>query len=166
MFSSNEMGSLRELACAVLVERVIPKLFAREDICGRDGTLYMRRWRLLGKDGILGRNLMVHRIVRPDEDRAPHDHPWSFVSLVLRGGYLEQRQNSSGSVWWVRWRRPGSIAWRRATDLHRIHTIGGPEAWTLVATGPRVRSWGFQTVNGWVDHRAYFEIGSRHLGVS
>src|SRR6516225_3836294 len=31
----------------------------------------------------------LHSIRRPDSTRALHNHPWGFVSLLLRGGYTE-----------------------------------------------------------------------------
>jgi hypothetical protein len=31
--------------------------------------------------------LMLHRFVPGASDRDPHDHPSSFVTIVLRGGY-------------------------------------------------------------------------------
>ena len=27
----------------------------------------------------------------PDDDRAPHNHPWDFVSQIIHGGYTERR---------------------------------------------------------------------------
>lgn len=33
----------------------------------------------------------LHNIVTPDLDREMHNHPWSFISIVLRGGYIERR---------------------------------------------------------------------------
>jgi hypothetical protein len=34
--------------------------------------------------------MYVHWIYQPDDDRDPHDHPWPFVSFVIRGGYAER----------------------------------------------------------------------------
>jgi hypothetical protein len=31
----------------------------------------------------------LHHILRSDDDRDLHDHPWSFLSIVLKGGYWE-----------------------------------------------------------------------------
>lgn len=39
-----------------------------------------------------GWSLKLHRFHRGDEDRDLHDHPWSFWSLILRGGYWEVTQ--------------------------------------------------------------------------
>lgn len=33
----------------------------------------------------------LHHICTPDLDREMHNHPWSFTSIILRGGYVERR---------------------------------------------------------------------------
>lgn len=56
--------------------------FGREDLGG-----YMKR--LLLKTPWF--TLRFHRILRSDEGRDFHDHPWEFSSLILSGGYVEHR---------------------------------------------------------------------------
>ncbi len=52
-----------------------------------DGIVYLDRWgwecRWFG--------VFLHRMDGPDPGLDFHDHPWSFASLVLRGGYVEER---------------------------------------------------------------------------
>lgn len=141
-----------------MLEAVLSFLFPFEDIRDRDGALYMRRWRLLGYRARIPFpvNLMLHRIVRPDEDRDPHDHPWWFVSLLLRGGYVEDRFDSARRLMSIRQRGPWTLAKRAATDLHRIAFLPTGEAWTLVLAGRAKRDWGFLTPTGWVAHERYF----------
>jgi hypothetical protein len=143
--------------------------FPHEDILGRDGSLYMRRYRLFGDQArwpsLFGLNIMIHCIARPDEDRDPHDHPWGFLSFILRGGYVEERWGAShhgprppsrSTLVIANRRAPLSFAFRRATDLHRIVTLadGGP-CWTVVITTRRSHEWGFWTEAGWIPHGAY-----------
>jgi hypothetical protein len=146
----------------------------REDIPDHaDPTrTYLTRWRLLQTPWFA---LYMHCIRMPDTDRALHDHPWPFVSVVLRGGYDEARP-----VWpaafarsplerifdgvhgidpqdvFVRRRRPLSVAFRRASDMHRIVRLRRTPTWTLVITGRKTRTWGFSTDGGWVAHYEYF----------
>jgi hypothetical protein len=47
---------------------------------------YLTRWTILE---IAGWSLKLHRFHRSDEDRDLHDHPWTFWSLILLGGYYE-----------------------------------------------------------------------------
>jgi hypothetical protein len=118
-------------------------LFKRFDISDSRGV-YLRRWRLIQTPLF---SIYLHRIFMEDADRAPHDHPWNFWSLVLRGGYIE------------RVLRPGTLTeysgihtrWsvhRMSTALaHRIDYVY-PGTLTLVVTGPRVREWYFWTPDG------------------
>jgi len=121
-----------------------------KSIVSREGRVHFRRWSILESPRF---NLYVHQIARSDEERDPHDHPWSFASLVLRGGYHEK-------LWKVdayeeHDHRPGSILFRSSHDFHRIR-LYGEAAWTLVLTGPRTHDlWGYRTAEGWVDHLTY-----------
>lgn len=119
---------------------------------------YMIRWRLFECPWF---RVFFHRILRDDSDRHLHDHPFSFVSLIVRGGYWEWTPHKSPlgivNVIERRWCRPFSILFRRATALHRIALRNGRPAWTLVIAGIRQRQWGFQTESGWVPHTEYLE---------
>ena len=112
-----------------------------------NGSPYMMRWRL-GPKWLPG--LRVHHIYRSDAGRELHDHPFSFVSFVLRGGYWEDRADGSR-----KWYGPGSIIFRQAETLHRLEVPIGKTAWTFVIRGRIRRQWGFQTRHGWVDSRTY-----------
>lgn len=87
----------------------------------------------------------MNDIRKPDSDRWMHDHPWGFVSLLLRGRYVEQTPHSVRAVRWLNL--------KRATDLHRILWVD--RAITLVLTTRKKRTWGFQTDCGWVGWRDY-----------
>jgi hypothetical protein len=83
----------------------------------------------------------LHHWLGPDDDRAFHDHPWWFVTFVIKGGYTDRSQAGDGHVHSDRVQAP-AIRFRPA--LHR-HTVIPSEggAWTVLVTGPRVRTWGF-----------------------
>lgn len=54
----------------------------REEIRDANGDLYLTRyfiWKPRNKK--FGR-IYLHHIIRSDHDRALHDHPWGFVSLI------------------------------------------------------------------------------------
>ena len=67
---------------------------------------------------------------------APHDHPWHFLSIVLKGRYREIGERRTLM------RGPGSVAIRRASSRHRVELLGHPVT-TVILTGPRHRAWGF-----------------------
>lgn len=137
----------------------ILKLFWREAdfaIGGKENP-YLLRWYVLPRNRWL--NLYLHKFMRDDDDRAFHDHPWWFVSLLLSGTYFEHRPIGTQKRRWL------SLAFRRADALHRVTLDDGKPAWTLVVTGPRVREWGFQCPQGWV-HWKDFTTGEygEHVG--
>lgn len=118
-------------------------------VIGSAQSPYILRWYVISRNRWL--NIYLHKFLRDDDDRALHDHPWWFISIMLRGQYTEIREEgSAGSV-----RRAPSIAYRRATDRHRIVLQRNAQdrsvpCWTLVITGPRIREWGFHCPKGWV----------------
>lgn len=117
-------------------------------IIGDADDPYLLRWWILPRNKVF--NVYLHKMVRDDDDRALHDHPWLNVSIVLRGGYWEVMPSK------MKWRRPGSIIFRRTTAAHRLMLAEpcGP-SWSLFITGPRIRQWGFHCPNGWVPWTAF-----------
>lgn len=96
---------------------------------------------------IFGYTVRLHLLLRTDDDRALHDHPWWFVSILLSGGYWEHTPQGRF------WRRPGSVLFRGAAFSHRIE-LERP-AVSLVICGPRKRDWGFWCPAGWVEWRRF-----------
>lgn len=52
-------------------------------------SLYLRRFYVWEKRWCPFR-IFIHKIARSDDDPDPHDHPWNFLSLILKGGYVDQ----------------------------------------------------------------------------
>lgn len=77
---------------------------------------YMLRWYVIPRNPLL--NIYIHKFLRSDEDRALHDHPWWFASLVLKGSYWEHRADRP--ITGKSRRMAGSIAFRRPTAGHRV----------------------------------------------
>lgn len=98
--------------------------------------------------------LYVHEILRSDDDRALHDHPWVNVSVILKGGYIEHTIRAGG-VHVETWRGAGTYAFRRAGVAHRLEVAPGTSAVTVFFTGPRIRDWGFHCPRGWVPWRQF-----------
>lgn len=113
--------------------------------------------------------IRVHHILAPDRDRHLHDHPWWWISVVLKGWYLEkipEFQWPLDDLWGlgsepgvIRMRGQGSYALRRPTDRHAITQIPEGGVWTLFITFKKVQTWGFYTEAGKVPHQVY---ESRH----
>lgn len=139
--------------------RWIQRMLGRSDIYF-DGSLYMRRWRLIHNRWF---GVRLHQIMRSDKDRELHDHPFSFLSLILTTGYIEWLPCAGQGDHCVRSYRPLTFNFKRAEDLHRLEIPEGRTTWTLVVRGPVRREWGFMTDNGWV-HWSDFTTARQGLG--
>lgn len=96
----------------------------------------------------------LHWLNKPDPDPFLHDHPVSFLSIVLRGGYTELR-SYTGEPYHIRVVRRLNRVSASLPDKHRIIEVL-PNTMTLVFMGPKVREWGFHTPQGWVYWRDYY----------
>lgn len=138
---------------------------------------YMQRWHIIRKEQLLDvtfathlerlrvpfvvENAYVHRFLRSDDDRALHDHPWPWMSILLDGEYLEHRplhSNGAADQSQANPRLAGSIAINTdASQAHRIElTTGNPV--TLFLTGHKTRDWGFWCGSRWVHWRRFTEL--------
>ena len=109
-------------------------------LVGPAGDPYLKRWFLIPRNR--WGNVYLHEFLRSDDPDALHNHPWAFLSLCVRGSYVEVTESGRRS------RRPGGVAFRQARFAHRIEVTGSGSArprpcWTVVVTGPKVQEWGF-----------------------
>lgn len=124
-------------------------LFHKELILDLEGLEYLSRFRVFMTPWC---SVYFHRIHKPDHDRALHGHPFWFASLVLTGGYTEERSDTptDGSIFWDDQRRtvirmPWTIKSMRRNEAHMITGVL-PNTRTLIFTGKRdvgEDSWGF-----------------------
>lgn len=101
--------------------------------------------------------IRLHNILRSDDGRHPHDHPWPFLTIILRGGYYEMLFDERGACTSMTWHGPGSILFRRANTWHQLIVPqgGGKECWTLFVTGRWRHTWGFLVDGEKVNYRDY-----------
>ena len=110
----------------------------------------MHRWIFLTPWG----TLRLHHILRSDEDRHLHDHPFDFTSFLLTGSYMEVQPDQEDPQRHRAVVRPRfSIVRKKAENLHKL--ILDKPVWTFVIGRPKRREWGFQTERGWIHHRQY-----------
>ncbi len=128
----------------------LKKIFNISDI-RLNGSLYMKRYRFL-PDSLPG--LRLHKIYKSDIDRELHNHPWPFISIILKGGYYEYLSDGSCT-----WHGAGSVLFRKATTLHRLELPS--TAITFVLRGRQVQEWGFLTEKGMVGWREFDKLKGR-----
>ena len=73
-------------------------------------------------------NILIHKILKSDLGDL-HDHYWSYITVILKGGYWETNENGSF------WRGPGYVGFRKASDRHSLKIPEGKSAWTLLFVG-------------------------------
>lgn len=123
-------------------------------IIGSHDNPYMLRWYVIPRNKWF--NIYLHKILRSDDDRALHDHPWLNMSLLLSGKYREVTPNSNRII------KAGSVIFRRPISSHRLETVDG-HCWSLFITGPTIRTWGFHCPKGWIPWYNFVDTNDRGL---
>jgi len=142
------------------------KFYKKKTITRSEGIPYLIRYSLFSCRLFA---VKVHHILMSD-DACLHSHPWPFISIILRGGYTEQRFVNTPpkqyNAWLSNrrrkthtWYRAGSFLWRPKDSVHRLVLPKGKTAWTLVITFKKVQDWGFFTPKGFVNWKEYHEDG-------
>lgn len=113
-------------------------------------------------------NVTLHKIVKSD-DPIFHDHPWPYMTIVLKGGYWEHTPvfNNDGKriAEFQTWRGPGSIIKRGANEYHWLELEDGKPATTLFFMGKQQREWGFLSGNLWVQWKDYLSTKTKQKKV-
>lgn len=140
------------------------------DIIGEDGSVYMRRYWLFNpianqkrKYPFIPFSIRIHHILRADQDRHMHDHPWNARTWILDGWYFEQRvapptaadPNRHGYRLIQYRRAPGDTARLGYERYHRITSVSDGGAWTLFVFGRYRGQWGFMVDGKKVNFRQY-----------
>lgn len=162
-------------------------------LASADGQeLYMARYWLLNpydretqqvKHRWLPWSVRLHFIHRADQDPHLHDHPWNARTIILQGGYEEQRlltgEDAKGVYGHVRvpeWikrtsgekppqiceyktRLPGDTAPLKHGEFHKIESVEPGGAITLFITGRYRGPWGFLVDGVKVGWRRYLGLG-------
>jgi hypothetical protein len=119
------------------------KLFRKKIITRKSDTgkePYMIRWNIFQCHWF---SIKIHRILLSDDD-CMHDHPWTFISFILKGGYVEETPGAAKKLY-----GPGSVLYRPAKFIHRLEIF--QPAVTLVINFRKTKSWGFFTPKGFVE---------------
>lgn len=87
---------------------ILDRWFHRREIVNCELQPYLTRWYLFRSVRL---SFFLHWFHRSDEDRALHDHPWSFITVIL-------------------W--PLMVCFRPAHWRHRVELVEGKPAWTFI----------------------------------
>lgn len=82
----------------------------KRHVIGRKEKPLMIRWNIINTRWF---SIRIHKFISSDHN-CLHDHPWNFLTLILKGGYYEKMENRT------EWRKPGTILFRRAEHKHSV----------------------------------------------
>lgn len=162
------MSELSQLNQNSIFHRVMNKLGRYRLILDRATKAeYMHRYYLFLKDRKwFPFNFVLHHVVKSDEP-VFHDHPWPYMTIILKGGYWEHTPvfDKSGKkiAEYTKWRGPGSIIMRGAKAYHWLELDNEKPATTLFFMGPQVREWGFWK-GKWIHNEEYLEKRMKNVG--
>lgn len=129
--------------------------FSRYFIPCHGGEQYLTRLRIVDTPWF---GIYLHDIFHPDDGRNPHDHPWPFLSIVLRGEYTEKvypyPENGRPGNWGEKTHKRFSIHRMGTSGAHRI-VHASPRLKTLIIRGKRRPGWGFYTEKGYIPWQEY-----------
>lgn len=159
------------------VVQILDRLFEKRVIVNCERDPYLNRWYVLRTQRL---GIFIHQFVRSDEDRALHDHPWSFLVIPLWGGYIEhsdttledadfldllkltsaqaeeafesRRVPRSRRVWPII-----STRYRSTKYRHRVELIKGRHSWSLFFRFTKVREWGFWPKDGFIQWNKWWQ---------
>jgi len=192
---------LWRIAAKVLSQPLVVKLLIKQatktpyhHLASPDGQeLYMARYWLLNpydretrqvKHRWLPWSARLHFIHREDRDQHLHDHPWNARTIILQGGYEEQRlitgearesvidaclepiekltrDRAKVQAYEYVDRLPGDTAALKHGEYHRIHRIHGDCAVTLFITSRWKGPWGFLVDGVKVPWRQYLGLAEK-----
>lgn len=185
------LGVSQAGAPGMTLDGLLTRLFRHEEINGADRCpTYLHRWTLFQprRPRLLWRGfgIYLHKFVGADWSHDLHDHPKRFISIGLKGGYVEETPRAAtlfedpplfypcgcsrmkveaGLCDAYSNERTVFLApWIRTFPATHIHRLSGPTpqrpCWTLVIVLRSVREWGFWH-GGWFIHwREYVQKGN------
>lgn len=120
-----------------------------KEIRAKNGDLHFRRWGIFQSKYF---NIYLHQIYIEDREGFQHSHPWNFLCLILKGGYIEQRGDKLKTV------KPGNFIWANRYQFHKIKQLLSKESISLFFTFGERQNWFFRTSMGDIESRRYFAL--------
>lgn len=97
-------------------------------------------------------NVFIHRFLQSDVRGLFHTHPWPFITIILRHGYWEHTPDGQRT-----WYGPGSIIFRKASDMHWVELPQNKHPVTLFIHFKRVDTWAFLHGKELIQHNEYLK---------
>ena len=140
------------------------KLFQKvKTIKSKTGELHFERWAIIETKWFA---LYVHKIHKEDKDYYLHSHPWNYISLILKGAYVEAHSPKfldepvKGFMWPQFTYRgfPFFLSWSNTERVHKIQRIVNGPVTTLFFVWGKTNEWFYQTEFCRLSPETYREI--------
>ncbi len=130
----------------------IRNIFLNKEIISKEGILHFRRWTVFSCYYF---SIYIHQIFKADEDLHLHNHPWNYCSIILYGSYIERNQFYDTIM------KPLSVSIQKAQRFHKIKEMLSKQCISLFITGKKYNEWGYDTENGFIDHKTYRQLKNK-----
>lgn len=117
-----------------------------KEIKSKKGEVVFRRYKLFYTPWF---NCYLHEWFQSDKDRHLHTHPWNFLGIILKGGYIEETPEGKKR------RGPLSIVKGKHSYIHKVNELLCNKGWTLFFTGKKTYPWGFVVDDKVVSNNEY-----------
>lgn len=84
-------------------------------------------------------SIRFHHILREDHDSHLHDHPWNARTIILRGWYVEEKENGFLYI-----RKSGYTGRINFGEFHNIKEVSKGGVLTMFITYKYCGTWGFK----------------------
>lgn len=97
-------------------------------------------------------SIRFHHILREDHDRHMHDHPWNARTIILRGWYLEEKEDGFSYI-----RKSGYTGRINFGEFHNIKKVSEGGVLTMFITYKYCGTWGFKVDGKKIHYYEYLE---------
>ena len=88
-------------------------------------------------------HIRIHKILSVDETQLYHNHPFNYISIILKGGYTEHIFNEEKQTTSIIERKAPCFIFANKNTYHRIHEIYGSTTTMFLAYG----KYGWNAIN-------------------
>lgn len=108
------------------------------EIKSKAGELHFKRFAIFESKYL---SLYFHRIYKADKDVYLHSHPWNFISLILKGSYVEGGEKQDSLKKFL------TVSKMNRKGFHNIKEIKKCPVWSLFLAFGKKEPW-YYLVNG------------------
>ena len=129
-----------------------------KEIRSRTGELHFQRYAILETTVF---SIYIHRIFKEDKDLHLHSHPWNFVSMILKGAYMEKYLSTDifrEPQVCERLKSAGTFSSGDRKFFHKIQSIVSGPVYSLFITYGKRKYWYYNVDGDEIESPVYFQM--------